>query len=138
MRSQTAHFLASQGLRRALLFLWVFSLVAVIVGSLLPSAVLDRVDPAQAYLNDKQQHFLAYLGLALLPPLAFYGRRSSWFIAASMLLLGIGLEFAQRLTPDRTFDYEDMKADGLGVLAGMLLSWLFSVWFADRAVRKEQ
>lgn len=107
-----------------LLICWLISLVAVIVGSLVPNAVLDKLDPAQPFLNDKQQHFLAYLGLALLPPLAALGKRSGWLIAASMLPLGIALEFAQRLTPDRQFDLADMLADGLGVAAGFLFSLL--------------
>ena len=113
---------------KVLFILWLVALLAVIVGSLLPAEVLDRVDPAQAYLTDKEQHFLAYFGLALFPPLMMLGRRSSWLLAASMLAVGIALEFLQRLTPDRAFEIGDMVADGLGVGAGMLLSWLILTW----------
>lgn len=126
------------GARRLLLLIWVVSLAVVIVGSLIPGAVLTKIDPLETYLNDKGEHFLAYLALAFLPPLTFANRLFAWAVSVGMLAVGIGLEFAQRLTPDRQFDYADMRADGFGVAAGMVLSWLISMIAAGRIVRRTQ
>ena len=43
-------------------------------------------------------------------------------VAAALVGLGIGLEFAQALTGYRTFDLADMRDNALGVAAGFALA----------------
>jgi VanZ family protein len=69
-------------------------------------------------INDKFEHFAAYLVLAFLP--ALHERRPA--LAATLLgaiVMGVALEFLQRLSPGRTFEIADMVADTIGVLSGL-------------------
>jgi hypothetical protein len=66
----------------------------------------------------------------------FIGWTGLWLLAvpkkySMILVIGIGygifLEFYQQWLPfDRTFDWWDAAADGLGVFLGALLYWLFT------------
>lgn len=109
--------------RAALRVLWIAAVIVVIVGTLLPAAS----EPIRALdwlgVNDKVQHFLAYLTLALLP--ALHERRQVLTAAAiGAVALGIALEFGQRLSPGRDFEVGDMVADAGGVCAGLALGLL--------------
>jgi VanZ family protein len=77
----------------------------------------DQVAP-----NDKLVHFMGYTVLAILPVAFLELLAMGIALAASMIPLGIGLEFAQRLVPGRSFEIGDMVADSLGVIAGMILA----------------
>ncbi len=101
--------------------LWIgagFTLVIIVIYlSLAPGSV-----PSTGSQGDKLMHVMAYA----LP--------MSWFanlwpqtatrikIAIGLIALGIALEFVQRWTGYRTFEVADMLADGIGVMAGWLLS----------------
>ncbi len=101
--------------------LWIVAMAAVIIGELLPgnSAAMRLV--AATHINDKTLHFTAYTLLAFIPVFGFKMGRGIP-LALSMILLGVALEFAQRLVPSRSFEVADMVANALGVLAGMLLA----------------
>jgi hypothetical protein len=66
---------------------WVFWLVMVVIGSLLPGPML----PA-APVGDKVEHFTAYFGLCVLPPLFLNSRWSIYLSPLSMILVGIFLQ----------------------------------------------
>jgi hypothetical protein len=51
-----------------------------------------------------------------------FPRRLGLPLALSMILLGISLEFFQRLVPGRAFDWLDILANTLGVLSGIVLA----------------
>jgi VanZ family protein len=75
-------------------------------------------------IGDKLLHGTAYAILGFLPSL--HERRPT--LAATLLgaiLLGVLLEFAQRLSPGRTFEIADMAANTCGALCGMLLALPF-------------
>lgn len=100
--------------------LWILAILAVVVGSVLPSysgpiRMLDRLP-----LSDKTEHFLGYAALAFLPALH---ERTRFIIAAGLgaILLGILLEFVQRYTGWRDYEVADMVADALGVVAGLAI-----------------
>ena len=70
----------------------------------------------------KTGHVLAYAWLAF-----WFGQLSRALavrgaIAVALLLLGIGMEFAQQLTGYRTYAVSDMVDDAIGVAAGLLLA----------------
>lgn len=103
--------------RRMARLLWVVLAVVVIIGSLLPadSAPMRALD--ELSINDKLEHVIAYLLLALLP--AIHERRRILVpLLPTTLLMGILLEFGQLYSPGRSFDVYDMLADGVGVLVG--------------------
>jgi VanZ family protein len=71
---------------------------------------------------DKLEHCLAYATLALCFCQLYPRGTACLAIIASLALLGITLEFIQGRTGYRTFDVNDMAANGVGVLFGYALS----------------
>jgi VanZ family protein len=70
--------------------------------------------------GDKIGHALAY-GLLMWWFLQLYAAARRPLIAVALIALGVGLEFAQKLTETRSFEYLDMAADAAGVGLGWLL-----------------
>jgi VanZ family protein len=107
--------------RRWLRLLWLVAVAAVIVGSLLPGSSLPMRALGELHVSDKLLHFAAYAVLAFLPAL-----HERWSILTGALVASIGLgvllEFAQRLSPGRNFEINDMVADTGGVLFGLLFA----------------
>jgi len=107
--------------RLRLRLLWTCAILLVIVGSLLPGSSMPMRALDQLDVSDKLLHFGAYLVLAFLPAL-----HERWPALAAALvgaiLLGIALEFAQRLSPGRSFEIADMLADAAGVLCGFVIA----------------
>lgn len=100
---------------RLWLGLWVFAVMAVVVLSLVNLSGLPPVPEG----GDKVEHFLAYALLSASAVQLFARRRASLLIALLLVVLGIGLEFAQgTLTTTRMADPRDALANTLGVLAG--------------------
>ncbi len=113
---------------RTVLVLWGLAVALVIIGSLLPASAFSRVHFESFAPNDKVVHFMGYTVLALLPVafLEFLGIAIA--LAASMIPMGIILEFVQRLVPGRSFEVGDMLANTLGVMTGILVAlWLRTV-----------
>jgi VanZ family protein len=104
-----------------LLILWAVLICCVIVGSLLPSASPIMVAVGRLHINDKVEHFSAYLALALLPVLGFRHRRKGIMVGLSMFILGILMEAGQHFSPGRVVEFGDVIANGLGVSCGALL-----------------
>ena len=100
---------------RLLRLAWLASMALVTALSLLPDvgppAVFDHADLAA--------HCIAYAWLALLPRLALRREDRAW--AWRMLLLGLGLELLQGLTPYRSLSLWDMVANTAGVALGCWL-----------------
>lgn len=72
------------------------------------------------HVNDKVEHALAYLVLALLPVLHERVRHAAVIVAA-VAALGVLLEFGQLYSPGRSFDTHDMIADFVGVAVGTVI-----------------
>ena len=109
----------SQPLRlRPLWLLLGWALVLFIVyESLTPYPVEIQVEQ-----GDKYGHVMAYLALMSWFSNIYEGTRGRVICALGCIALGVGMEFAQRLTETRTFEVADMVADTVGVLVGLVLA----------------
>jgi VanZ family protein len=94
----------------------------VIVGSLLPAASPVMVAIGRLGINDKVQHFCAYLTLSALPAIGIEDRHKAIWAAVSMFLLGVLLEGGQHFSPGRSVELGDVISNGLGVACGLLLA----------------
>jgi len=106
--------------RFAIRALWAISIITVIIGSLLPDSSPAIVALSATGLSDKFDHFLAYAVLAFLPTLR-EDRRVIISLAVLACALGILLEFLQP-SFGRDYEFADMVADGIGILAGLGLA----------------
>lgn len=105
--------------------LWAVAIATVVIGSLLPSATLTRLHYNAIAPNDKIVHFMGYTVLAVMPVAFLELVGMGIALAASMIPMGVLLEFLQRLVPGRSFEIGDMIANSLGVIAGTMLAlWI--------------
>jgi len=109
---------------RLLYPLWLLSILLVTLGSLLPatSPVMHAI--GRLPVGAKALHFCAYAWLALLALLAIKNRSPAVMAALSIILLGVALEFGQKLVPGRGFEVRDMFINGAGVLTGIAIGML--------------
>ena len=103
---------------RRWLGVWIAGWVLCIALSLLPPVSLGAPPD-----SDKLGHFLAYFTLMAWAVMLFEGWRARLWAAGSLVLLGLGLEFAQAtLTTTRQGDARDLLANTLGILAALGLA----------------
>jgi VanZ family protein len=118
---------------RAVVLLWAGLLLLVIAGELLPPNSRALMFLSNALVSDKFMHFSAYAVLALIPTIGLQFTTAIPFIVASELM-GVGLEFAQLLVPNRSCDPYDAAANTAGVIAGTGLA----IAIRSRIIREEQ
>ncbi|MDG2525970.1 VanZ family protein [Stenotrophomonas sp. HITSZ_GD] len=95
---------------------WGVLMVAVVVVCLGPPPEI----PELPRNSDKAEHFLTYFGLAFWAVQLFATRRALLWAGFGLVLLGVGIEFAQgAFTVDRSADPFDALANTLGVVAGL-------------------
>jgi len=80
---------------------------------------LQPQDTMPQDVSDKLLHLAAYAGAAVLWSWAAISRRTLLLALPILIAYGIGLEFAQGLTPDRTPSAADAIANSLGVVTGL-------------------
>ncbi|UHQ23728.1 VanZ family protein [Lysobacter sp. 5GHs7-4] len=103
---------------RRWLALGAAGVIAVIAVSLLPAGDLP---PSPFANSDKVGHFLTYALLSAYACMLFARMRPQALSAAALIVLGVGLEYAQALLTDsRMGDSRDAFANALGVLAGLM------------------
>ncbi|MFA6904426.1 MAG: VanZ family protein [Gallionellaceae bacterium] len=74
--------------------------------------------PLSFWQADKFEHALAY-GLLMLWYCQIYRQRHSRVLLSLLLIgMGVAIEYLQRETAYRTFDYADMLANATGVMLG--------------------
>ena len=104
---------------RMWLALWGVGILALVVVCLVPVAELPRVP-----VSDKLEHALAFALLASSAVQLFVRGRPLAMVAAGLLALGVGIEFAQALfTSTRAMELADVVADAIGIGAGMSVAW---------------
>ncbi len=98
---------------------WVLLILAVIVVCLGPPPDM----PDMPENTDKAEHFLTYVGLSFWAVQLFATRRALLWAGFGLVLLGVGIEFAQgAFTVHRSADPFDALANTLGVVAGLSLA----------------
>lgn len=70
--------------------------------------------------SDKVGHLIAYAVMMFWFTQIYSRSRTRIAFAIGLTLLGVGLEFLQRHTGYRTFEYADMLADAVGVVLGWI------------------
>lgn len=89
---------------------------AIIVGSLLPNVTIGEVD--------KEAHWLAYLVLSTLTSLSVVRVRTTMMAISLVLVFGALLEYLQHFIPGRNFELDDLAANYLGVISGVILGFM--------------
>ena len=107
-----------RGLRYRKLWLAIgFALVALVIYlSLTP----DPIDVGTIE-EVKTGHFLAYAVLMLWFAQIYRSLRGRIAVGLLLVLMGVLLEYAQAMVGYRSFGYADMRDNGIGVTAGLLL-----------------
>jgi len=99
---------------------WLAVVLAIVV-CLVPVQKL----PQPPNLSDKSEHFLAYLLLSTWFA-GIYPRARYWIIAIGLGVMGVLIEIAQgSMSYGRQADVLDVIANCSGVLAGLLVCWLW-------------
>ena len=106
--------------------LWVISLICITTGELLPGNSRPITAFDSLNVSDKLLHLVAYALLALIPTFGFRLRTAGLFLLASELV-GVALEFAQFLIPQRSGDPIDVGANTLGLLLGAVVGRVLRV-----------
>lgn len=104
--------------RSGLRFLFICSLVAVAILSLLP----PNAEPSVSFLSDKLQHASAYAWLALIGAIAYSSRRANMALVVMLPIFGAAIELAQYFVPGRTPELADAIANLIGALLGLALA----------------
>ena len=85
---------------------------------------------------DKVHHAIAFFALSVLL-LALFERRRYAAVCVSLLVFGGAIEVAQYLMPyGRSAEWEDLAADGLGVVLGLLASLAIRESWLQRIERR--
>ena len=113
--------LRSEMQQTLMLIFWAVLICCVVIGSLAPAASPLMVAIGRLHINDKVQHFCAYLALSSLPVIGFRDRRRGIVAGLSMFVLGVLLEGGQHFSPGRAVELGDVAANGVGVSCGTLL-----------------
>ena len=113
-----------QSKQTLLMALWAVLICCVVVGSLVPAKSSVIVGIGRLHISLKVLHFLAYTSLALMALIAIRRRSAAVLAALAMILLGVALEFGQKLSPGRSCEIRDMFINGAGVLTGISIGFL--------------
>jgi VanZ family protein len=118
--------------------MWLCALALVIVGSVLPGNSSAIQHLGGFGLNDKFEHFFAYLSLSGPLPL-FHKIRPKWLRASLMglIVMGVLLEVVQSMVPGRSPDLRDALADAAGVLVGAVIGFAIKLVVSLRRQRAE-
>jgi VanZ family protein len=93
---------------------WAVALAGVTIGSIFPS-----ISPPDVF--DKGLHLIIYLLLTIIPLARIKKREVAFLLAGCMPVLGFILEYMQRNIRGREFSPEDMIANNIGAIAGIVI-----------------
>lgn len=93
---------------------FIGALLGLIVVSLLPGRFVPVL------MNDKLEHFIAYLIVAVLGSTVFRSTRGALLLFSSLCALAVLLEVGQQFSPGRTMDAVDAAAGWAGACFALL------------------
>lgn len=105
-------------------WLWIAGLVALAPLSLLPQTTPPTGIAGVELSLDKLFHFIAYGGLAGLAMLVFDAARKRGWAVALTFVASLAYEIGQHFVPGRSFGWDDLGANAIGVVIGVALGWL--------------
>lgn len=106
--------------------LFVIACLAIFAMSLMPGKQLPKDLPW-----DKALHFIGYAGLAFLARMGSK-KHPSWQIVIGCILFSLLIEFLQQFIPNRGFEWLDLLANSLGVLAGVVVGFLLKPYIVKK------
>lgn len=112
---------------RLLTVLWAGGVLALIILSLIPQAGITEIDTG--FGRDKIARVVVFFVLAFYPAAFFSSIRMGLIISTSIAPLGFLLELFQRYVPGRNFSPEDMIANNVGAVIGILLALIVRFFF---------
>ena len=80
-------------------------------------ATTQRIYPVAATFNDKLNHLIAFLVLALLADFSFPRSSFGYAKILPLIVYGITIETVQYFIPNRMFLFYDIAADSFGLVA---------------------
>ena len=116
--------LRQQSKQTLILAVWAVLICCVVVGSLLPAKSPVIIAVGLLHISLKVLHFFAYASLALMALVAIRRKSAAVLTALAMILLGVALEFGQKLSPGRSCEIRDMFINGAGVVTGIAIGIL--------------
>ncbi|SMC99173.1 VanZ like family protein [Desulfocicer vacuolatum DSM 3385] len=112
---------------RPLIVLWIASIAFVIISSLIPQASLSEGNTPMGL--DKLARIITF-GLIAFFPIAFFSSIKLGFcVSSSMPGLGFILELMQKYVPGRHFSPEDIVANNIGAVLGIILAVIIRIMF---------
>jgi hypothetical protein len=112
---------------KPLTVLWFGGVIFLIVASLIPQAGLSEIE--SGFGKDKIARIIIFALLAFYPAAFFPSIRMGLITSTSIAPLGFLLEIFQRYIPGRNFSPEDMIANNVGAVVGILLALTIRFFF---------
>ena len=98
-------------------------LLALLVGTVCYLAFTPTPPQLASAWWDKANHSLAFLALTVTACLAFPRPwRGVWLVMLGLLAFGAAIEVVQAFVPGRSCEWEDLLADSVGIVAGVLVT----------------
>ena len=118
---------------------WQFAgiafLMLVLTAALLPEIPFWPDDPSARFeFSDKLLHMIAFTFLAAWFS-GQYARTSYWRIAVGLLAFGALIELIQGTVAYRSSEWLDLYADGIGIVAGLIIARLGLGGWSERVER---
>jgi len=112
---------------KPLTVLWLGGVLFLIVASVIPQAGLSEIE--SGFGKDKIVRVIIFALLAFYPAAFFPSIRMGLITSTSIAPLGFLLELFQRYVPGRNFSPEDMIANNVGAVVGILLALTIRFFF---------
>ena len=121
---------------RPLIILWISGILFVAVTSLIPQASLSDVNSNVGI--DKLARIITFAFLGFLPIAFFSSIKLGLCLSSSMPPLGFLLELVQRYVPGRHFSPEDIIANNIGAVIGIILAVIIRIIFRTGRLTKKR
>jgi hypothetical protein len=104
---------------------WALLLITMIISSIVPG---NGLFPSETQYWDKIFHLVTNSVATMLPLIFVAKRQIAVCLAAMVPVLGFGLEYLQRGISGRTFSPEDLIANNMGVILGVLIGCSYRIY----------
>ncbi len=102
---------------RPLLYTLALTLLAIL-------ALVPHLFPLPTYYSDKMLHIFVCTLILIWAFFTFKSRKAITIVCAMLAAGGIGLEFVQSLIPGREVSLDDIAANLIGILSGLIIGYL--------------